>query len=384
MSSNGDTVIVTNGSATWAGTLTIPSDKRIYLRGKGIGNTTITGTSGVKLMVVEAGTAYLEISGFSFIEAGTHSGTDGSLDMNGGNWRFCSNSVSCSDGGAFFAIWHTDTKSTLIDRNFVTIQSGSSAAHFALLYGTSGGEDIIYGSNAWNYGTTYGTTNYCTIEHNAITWDDDDERDGIFDAFGGAKFTIRFNIITNAYFGWHGCDSGDKYRSPHSYEIYGNTFYQGACNHYCIFNSRGGTGLVFSNTVVGSFASTGFLMQYYRETTSYGTWGMMTGANHWDGNELGSGYPGIDQQGMTGPSTYYPTYTQQTHSPTYIWANTGDFSIEDDATCIAPGRDWTNIALSGYVPLVDPHPMSGGTNEPIASPRRLRVINARVGTIRAP
>lgn len=67
-----------------------------------------------------------------------------------------------------------------------------------------------------------------------------------------------------------------------------------------------------------------------------------------------------------GSSTLQPTPTvfpNESDEPIHLWANTGTTAaVATGLYPIIEGRDWTNAVLSGYTPLVNPHPLAGGTN----------------------
>jgi hypothetical protein len=105
--------------------------------------------------------------------------------------------------------------------------------------------------------------------------------------------------------------------------------------------------------------------------------------NDWDSGDvflITYGYPGLDQNGWAGPTTFNGTFSTQTLTPWYQWANTWngsaglDFEVaflDSGHTTIAqPQSDlfiqenreyYNNIAKPGYVPYTYPHPLVGGT-----------------------
>src|SRR5262249_24899299 len=104
-----------------------------------------------------------------------------------------------------------------------------------------------------------------------------------------------------------------------------------------------------------------------------GSWGVMNGSNPLDGNVDLSGWPGLCQQGRTGPTTGYAktgsgSSTTQVSAPTYIWNNDAGYTVTADAPCIQLNRDYFLSAPPNYTPLVDPPPMAGGVQAPNTSP----------------
>lgn len=366
--SDGDTVLVGPGSATWSTPLNV--NKAVRVKGAGVqgtGTTVITqgGSVNTKVIACIGNGKYTEVSGFEFHDSWVN--PQGYLQFMGNSWRLCSNTIYFQGEGV--VVWDS-ANSGLIDRN--------------VGYGTGGGMVTPYGDPdvSWSSGPNWGTTNCLYVEHNTITMTG--AGDGVWDSYKGARMVWRYNIMTNCYGGWHGTDSGAggptdySARSAHSHEIYGNQFWYNNGGYYCLFNSRGGTFLCFSNSTSGrTDGGAGVLIQYFRSTASYTPWGMMTGSNPFDGNTDGTGYPGIDQPGMTGPTTGYyltrtGTSTTQAHSPMYIWNNTGTWTI-GSGSYAQLGRDYFTTAAPGYTPLVDPHPLAGGVTLPATNPPTIQV-----------
>ena len=364
-------VIVPIGSATWSTTVSVTKGITLVGGNNTGGVTTITQGGGANTVIlsVNAPNKSVTVENFTFVESYADNPTSGFIEWQcnpNSFWRCCSNIFNCVGGMTVFG---SDVGTGLIDNNNFTFDQNDCVSIFGTGDGTS----------AWNYGTTYGTTNYVFFEHNTVSSINTSiyQPDGVIDCYGGAKFVFRYNIITNADWGWHGCDSGG-YRSTHSYEIYMNqVYFNGANPPYWndVFNSRGGTGLVWSNTIVGWLAGSqghsAFLMQYYREDASYAPYGQFP--DQYDGNIAGqspTGYQGLDQQGWTGPTHFYSTYSTQVQSPTYIWGNTG-LSVGASDSVIQQNRDYYLTAPPfSYAPLAYPYPL-GGTQSSTTNPPQI-------------
>lgn len=370
---NGDTVIVPSGSATWSSTVTINDSITLIGGGNTNGNTSITQGSSWdnRILMVNAPST---VEDFNWTEVNGAAGDAPSfiafsIPSSSGLERFCSNNVNCVAGVSWYG---TDIGTGLFDHNNVLFNNNALN-----IYGSGNG------SNAWLYGTTYGTTNqYLFIEHNVFNTGSTNSSappDGLLDAYAGANFVLRYNTMTNCNWGWHGCDSG-SYRSTHAYEIYGNTdvfFGTYAPYWYCIFNSRGGTGLIWSNSFPGWGPNqTTFLIQYFRISYYVNiTWPEFPAdIDGWISGETPTGYQGLDQQGFTGPTTFYSTHSTQVSSPTYIWGNSPGFAahVGADNSATLLGRDWfTNAPPFAYTPLQDPYPLGGavGTKQATNPPQ---------------
>lgn len=153
-----------------------------------------------------------------------------------------------------------------------------------------------------------------------------------------------------------------------------------------VFASRGGSGAVFNNTVMGAYNSFGLLENYRSDDSYENSWGVCDGNNPLDGNTQPAsqyyGYPCRDQNGRT---------TNQALSPVYQWGNaykggTGSFWVKgyDDSSNraaayhILKDRDYyDDVPKPGYVSFVYPHPLvqldSGTPAVPPSSPRNLRI-----------
>ena len=383
---DGDTVKVASGSSTWSGTLNITNGVTVAGAASwGGGTTTIMdgNTSGNMITMNQPAGKLATVSGFTF----SAPSINGNVISGNGTFRACSNSVTLGDAGAFVWVNDSDYSSSLVDRNTFT---GGTAGHFVVV----GGSAMQGGSfGRWTNGvSTYGTTNGCYVEHNTVSFSGSTLGDGAFDAYNGAEWVVRYNTLNNEYIGQHGCDSG-QHLSPHRWEFYGNTF-NWSMDNQSAMQSRGGAGLIFSNTINGfSHVSTGYnygiALQNYRQigsvcqqTGNCPPWNYMTGSNPYDGNLIttgsAEGWPGYCQVGMSGPTAGYAvsgsgTKTTQAFSPVYIWKNYGDGGsglLTTTNQGVGPwdsviyGTNWTDSALAGYTPMVDPHPLANYTNSP--------------------
>lgn len=132
---------------------------------------------------------------------------------------------------------------------------------------------------------------------------------------------------------------------------------------------RGGTGVVFNNTITNYNASSPINLIDYRTCHGIshnlcGTWLRCDGTQSWDGNNPGEyGYPCLEQIGRT---------KDLISAPLYEWNNTNegsdtDFKVATDYTCTGPSiadhikenRDYYNdTMLAGYAPYQYPHPLT--------------------------
>lgn len=402
--SNGDTVVVPAGSATWSTPVTI-SGKALTLIGNGIGSTVITdGTSSSALAITATAANFVRVSGFTFISSGSHT-SSGMVDVSGGHGE-----VAFRLDHLRFLVSSAVTRGVtttwiygLIDHCLFQNTTGT-ATQLVSLWGSDDSTQPGFGMTPWSWPPSLGTTNAVYIEDCGIYETAGVQSgDSAFDSYGGARFVIRYCSITNSEFGGgHGTDSGTR-RSMHSFEIYNNTYVNNLSQKQRAATIRGGTGVIYNNTYGGTGVGwDGVTLMYYRACPpldqsawgtcdgtqykltwnnstgwgcstsgtmgfaadgSYGAWGGIY-TNYFDGASATHGYPGRDQPGYT---------TGQVLSPIYVWNNggvtAGPYDAGDPpsvglAYYIASGREYYNEqgAKPGYTALVYPHPLvSGGT-----------------------
>lgn len=180
----------------------------------------------------------------------------------------------------------------------------------------------------------------------------------VTDAYGGARYVFRHNSVIGGTVTHHGCDSGD-YRSPVSFEVYDSLIENRPEDRWNIpraMHFRGGTGVVFNNTIRGFGVSID--VANYRSSEAMrqlcGKWGICDGRNPIDGNEEPNGYPAQDQIGRA---------TNQILEPLYQWNNALDgkpaaVSVSTGAQHIKENRDFYNATpRPGYKPYQYPHPL---------------------------
>ncbi len=364
LASDGDTVTVPAGEATYDDTHLVTCTKGITLQGAGIDSTIIydatSGTYVKEPFVFTTKTGYTTIiTGFTFDGASSGASSMGIVKVTGtygtGNFRVHGNKFrNISIRGLV-----TNTIFGCIDNNTFLCPYNASAQAISIF-----GD----GNTAWTRALTLGTANAVYIEDNTFTFAY--VNDGCLDAYGGARYVFRYNTITNTTIGHHGCDSG-SYRSTHSWEIYENTFDKSTAGTTRLFFSRGGTGVIYNNTYTGNY--TVMELSNYRSCASYTTWGICDGDNPIDGNDDASGYHCQDQNGYTSTGTDDGTGPNQISSPVYCWGNTLDavsvgLSVYLGCAAVADhiqeNRDYFNgTAKPDYSAYTYPHPLQGETIE---------------------
>jgi hypothetical protein len=376
--SDGDTVMVPAGSSTWTSRVYI-RNKAITILGAGIGQTTITSAlptlRASAPFYVSSGRKAVRISGFSCV--GGPGDQTGFISMSSQNFRIdhCAFSNLTKRGVVAYS---TPNSWGVIDH--CTFQKASGSPQGVSVFGDR--------DAAWNRPLSLGTINAVYIEDCTFTWPK--PADSCLDMYNGARAVFRHNTVTNASIGCHGLDSG-RYRSPVSWEFYENTL-NVTVPLARQFHFRGGTGVVFNNTITATAAiSAGSIeLNYYRATGTcifrgYKPWGFVTGSNPYDGNTDAYGWPALDQIGAAPPTTP-PNISDrppadrsvQGRSPAYAWNNTkngvrypmratsypgtcypsGQPGHPNIASLIQEGRDFCNDEpMPGYTPYTYPHPL---------------------------
>jgi hypothetical protein len=232
---------------------------------------------------------------------------------------------------------------------------------------------------AWTIPMSWGTTNAVYFED---CWDYASAGNGragapMVDGDGGARVVIRQCNLTNNDITFHGIASGAS-DGTQQVEFYQNYFYTDeTLNGFpWVMWLRGGTGLIFSNTVRQSTA--GLLGTCWRFSVE-------CASSQWQAEhcltlqQYPADYPASQQigRGVAGAS--------EGSVPVYIWSNTvpattfgpTQLGMDTDAPFIQQGRDiFTNSVKSGYAPLVYPHPLVTSSQfTPPSPPSGLKIVS---------
>jgi len=173
------------------------------------------------------------------------------------------------------------------------------------------------------------------------------------DVGNGGRAVLRYDAFFNTNLGSHGCESNSS--SLIDYESYHNTFTLNIDSTWGYAMSfRGGTGVVFNNTVNGNYNYGRLVMLYnYNACHDYSPNGCVPC----------TGYPCKQQVGRAPDAN-----GNEVLEPLYEWNNTfyggnGDITL-GNSTCdtsnyIQQNRDYYNdTPRPGYVPYPYPHPLT--------------------------
>jgi hypothetical protein len=257
-SSNGDTVMIPSGSATWTGIVEI-LDKSLHLKGSGQGQTIITanglgsptaGCDGLICAMIPTN-KFVRVSEMTIVGDASDSASISLLLRNNGAFAWVNNVGT----PGFFHVWNV-TFTNISTRAIKFVNNVEGLVDHCTFYGLSGGNPTMFSpdgtedhsSNRWSTAATTlrGTTNQIVIESCNVSMSS--QANGVIDSYSGQAYTFRFNNVTNGNIGNHGTDSSGANRSTLSVEAYGNTIYL-TNSISSAFEFRGGTQLVFSNTI---------------------------------------------------------------------------------------------------------------------------------------
>jgi hypothetical protein len=268
--SNGDTIIVSSGNATWSSKLSIK--KGIKLIGAGIGKTNVT-LAGIGTGISPADNfeyinysptdkvinSTFRISGFTFdIQDTLGSPVAGdtytiiqlqnnSTDLQS-NIRIDHNRFYSSTSGISVAI-ENDGMKGVIDNNI--IETVYIARHISG-FGTGG--SAWWGDKSWKWYVFFGAAdNQMYFEDNTIN-----TTRGYFSCQSGGQYSVRYNTITisppydvSSMFDQHGDQNSGNIWSCFGGEIYGNKFTNAGRD--IKYDMRGGRFVVFGNKTNGTF-----------------------------------------------------------------------------------------------------------------------------------
>lgn len=341
----GDTVVVPPGQCEWNTNVTIPNTKKIILQGAGIDTTILTNplTTSVWLEMGESGS---RVTGFTFNEI--------SIRLFLGDARVDHNKLYTATTSPGSGVLFSSSKTTaykapqaLVDHNQfencrVVVFGGVMMANtqWTIPLNLGGRENVVYVEDN-EYRRTY------TSAGNVV--------DG---NYGGA-YVFRYNTIhgINAFNNLMAHSIQGPNRALRSWEFYGNIIHTDKYVSRQTFRLRGGTGVVFYNSITGSWSPPSIDLDNVRSAVAKDGGGLCDGSSTWDGNKDATGYPCRDQIGRGADTELWVTgsgkYTQPL-MPAYAWVNREadnkevTFYVRDAASArhIKANRDFYNYTTS--------------------------------------
>lgn len=143
-----------------------------------------------------------------------------------------------------------------------------------------GGEDN--GDGSWTDSLYAGREKAVFIEDNIFNAS---PYSSAIDGWSGGRAVFRHNTLHNAAINNHGLDSPGRLRSMRSTEIYENTVtLNDSAQYYYVGQLRGGTFIVFNNTITSLFPGS-FIIEDYRDYDTFDPWGKCDGTSPFDSND---------------------------------------------------------------------------------------------------
>ncbi len=283
----GNIVNIPAGTCTWTSTFNF--NKAVTLKGAGVDQTTLingvshTGISSCggctrpQIIIMSSSN-----SGLTRITNMTIDGGSGTIDgQNNGFFLVYGSSKNWRIDHMRFRVTRTSAITAYAPGGLIDNNRFDIIGWYVSIYGKNGGGEN--GDPVWAQDTELGTDNALYIEDN--TFYSSTPSLGL-DGWMGQRVVVRFNNFNNSRAGNHGTESGNRLRGSRSYEIYNNTFNKTNGDNYSdAVGIRGGVGVVFNNTLSGSFTMVGS-MHNYRDLHPYSPWGQCDGTSPFDLNDL--------------------------------------------------------------------------------------------------
>lgn len=283
--SDGDTVIIPSGLATWASALNIV--KAITLQGAGIGNTIISDgvASGVFIKWVLVANLPSRMTGIEFRNNGGATFPDRILvegvNIDSRTFRL----DHCFINDLATTPLEFDSVIGVVDHNTITLPiSGVSVlchvkgSFWNGVYGVRN-----FGDGAWAAADQFGTNQFLFFEDNVLTNKYVPSSLAGMDAQAGGRYVFRFNTVTKLSVETHGSEA-ERERSGRAFEVYGNTFIGDGGMRQSVGYFRGGNGLFYNNAISDWGAASINLLDNRQLEQLFSPFGGEDGRNPWDVN----------------------------------------------------------------------------------------------------
>ncbi len=354
LSNEGDVIGIPTGKILWTETLYIPDDKNITLKGAGKTSTVISTSETAPPILISMNRSVSRITEIGF-NLSNDNGVG--IDVRGIGWRI----DNCQfDNGISSTIEGVNVRGrTSNGRSPIGVIDHCEFNNIRILIT---GDASLMANSIWNEPLELGTNNAAFIENCTFTFT---KFGNAIDANYGGRYVFRYNVLNDTYIEAHSVQGNN--RASRSWEIYNNTLNKVSQGMWAPFFLRGGTGVVFNNTITGYWSSgPSVVLDNRRSFEVLGDGGLCDGTSPWDGNEESNGYPARDQIGRSTDEwlwTDSDPYPTQKLDPMYQWNNSHEDSsinIYVHNGCeihIKENRDYyNNIEKPGYIPFDYPHP----------------------------
>ncbi len=366
---DGDTVAVPAGTCNWASTtVAIPSTKTLVLNGAGVDVTTVTSTPGTPAIQLgdSAVGSRSRVTGFTL--------KGGYVVVDGDGWRVDHlKIISATTGSLAEGVFAFGLRPGTPNGPTGLIDHVTFSDTRVLVYGFP---DIPVKSATLSVSPLgLGDANAVYVEDSTFLFHG---QPNVIDCNYGGRYVFRHNTVSNSGIDAHSIQGWN--RGCRRWEIYSNTVQLVSGAYFTPMFIRGGTGVIFNNTITGSWSEAFISFDNVRSFESRGEWfpvttttpGSCNGASAWDGNQASNGWPCRDQIGRGGDNASWTgtnPYPAQSSVPAYIWNNTMNGATatvrirNDSGAWIQPNRDYfQNVGPKpGYTPHPYPHPLAQRT-----------------------
>jgi hypothetical protein len=321
----GDTVTVPAGTATWTKPLIIT--KGITLQGAGIGKTIVVDglqsddnnirfvTSKKPGEVAGIAPARYRLTGFEFRGNGLHAKEfgKGTVLFNGSTLNFRLD--NCKFNNLLNRCTYFRNSVCGVVDHCVFVSAGTVTATINHdQWPNPNGSVGTWGDGSWASPIDWGGPNAIYFEDN--TFESDPPKKAALDGYGGTRFVMRYNTIENMHIDSHGTGSTGRFRGVRQWEIYNNNIIYNPVSPVEAIYLRGGTGVIFNNTINGLRKTA--TLHTYRYHTDFQSWPGSDGTCAWD---------------LNNPTVYLTGH-----------AATGS----KDFTLVVAGANWTANQWVGY------------------------------------
>jgi hypothetical protein len=337
----GDTVAVPAGRcSSWD--VTVPDTTRLVLQGAGTSLTTVSGGA------LRMGSAGSRLTGFDLSEV--------QVSIDGDDWRIDHNRIVSAR--PFFDLTVFGSRECTHPRGVIDHN------HFQNIRVNVVGWNGLQAHCLWSQPLVLGDAQQVFIEDNTYVGT---QWTAAVDGNYGGRYVFRHNTLTDAYIEAHSVQGG--HRAIRSWEIHDNVLRQSSVGMWTPMFLRGGTGVVYNNTIQGTWTVTGLVLDNVRSFDDRGApWFRCDGTRPADGNQLPNGWPCRDQIGRSGDLglSTASVMKPQASQPAHFWNNTapnGRPAIvqtnNNTQAWIVDGRDYvSNRPWPGYRPYPYPHPLT--------------------------
>lgn len=355
LSENGDVIGIPSGKVIWTESLNIPDDKNITLKGSGKETTIISTSETSPLILISLNRSSSRVTNIGFYLSNDNGV---GIDVRGVGWRI----DNCEfNNGITSTIEGVNVRGlSNIGGSPIGVIDHCEFNNIRILVT---GDANLMANDIWNEPLDLGKNNATFVENCTFTFT---KFGNAIDANYGGRYVFRHNLLNDTYIEAHSVQGNN--RASRSWEIYNNTLNKVNQGMWAPFFLRGGTGIVFNNTINGYWSSgPAVVVDNRRSFEILGDGGLCDGTSLWDGNEEENGYPARDQIGRSTDDwlwTESNPYPSQKLDPMYQWNNTHEglsINVYVHNGCeihIKENRDYyNNIEKPDYIPFDFPHPL---------------------------